>query len=93
MGPPPTYIQTNFKFNINVASVAEGITDHVTLLRLLHMGCYLVTVLTLLTVLLRLVSFTMVTSVATCYGLYFLVRPSARPTVHLSDIARSVSSQ
>ena len=33
-GPLPTYYQTNFKFNINKTSEAEGIADHVTLLRL-----------------------------------------------------------
>ena len=33
VGPLPTY-QTNFKFNIKVSSEAEGIADHVTLLRL-----------------------------------------------------------
>ena len=32
----PTYYQTNFKFNINKTNEAEGIADHVTLLRLLR---------------------------------------------------------
>ena len=30
----PTYYQTNFRFNINQTSEAEGIADHVRLLRL-----------------------------------------------------------
>ena len=34
MGLLPTYYQTNFKFNINDNSEAEGTADHVTLLRL-----------------------------------------------------------
>ena len=33
--PLPTYYQTNFEFNINETSEAEGTADHVTLLRLL----------------------------------------------------------
>ena len=35
-GPLPTYYKTNFKFNISETSEAEGIADHVTLLRLLE---------------------------------------------------------
>ena len=31
-GPLSTYYQTNFKFNINETSEAEGIADHATIL-------------------------------------------------------------
>ena len=39
MGPLPTYYQTSFKFSIDETSEAEGIADHVTLLRLFFCVC------------------------------------------------------